>query len=567
MVMTKRVRVSFQALVCFCFFQTAVPAKTVYVGVGGNDAAAGTIANPWKSLEYAFRNAASGDTVRMGPGQFRLAGSLRIPAGVSLLGNGRSDAVRTAVSAAWSNAAEPMEFSSRGFILIAESVANQVIGDFSLEGAGRSVNGGLYIRGARNVEVRNLDILDFRFTGAWIMDGTDLDIHDLYIKDSGYEDNNYSTGNLCFAGLTDSRIRGIRIHAWAPLSGYGIKAMGSPNNLTRVKIHDCHVDLKSEAAWAGGKASNISIELWETLPSECEIYSNWVNQSISLVTSKPLSGPAIRLHHNRLDIIKGYGVELATSHTEVDHNHITGAYAGFAEWGDIESLEKLSVHHNLLDGISRVGLQFVVPVTDLRVFNNTAVFGPDIVGNAADWMQHAFLYKYRDKSGDRNWDVYNNIVVFPESTKVKLFVASAGQIPGNASFRNNAYKNMEITAGWALSANLAGDPGLQLAGAKPYPFFAPAGATARIVDAGLRDGLPEGTWKGSGPDIGAVEWDPAATGLPNRNPRVGRIGKRANETEVLYTADGRVFEALHVNPSQHPLRAIQTKVPAPERKP
>lgn len=544
------VRGSFNALACLCFLQTALHAKTLHIGVGGSDAAMGTVSNPWKTLEHAFRNAASGDTVRMGAGEFRLAGSLRIPAGVSLLGNGRSGPGKTAIAAAWSNAAEPLEFSSRGYILVAESVANQVIGDFTLEGAGRTVNGGLFMRGARNVEVRNLDILDFRFTGAWIMDGSNLDVHDLYIRDSSFENDNMCGGNFCFAGLTDSRIRGIRIKAWAPLSGYGMKAMGSPNHLTRVKIHDCHVDLKSEAAWAGGKASNISIELYQTAPSECEIYNNWVNQSISLVTQGTRPGPSIRLHHNRIEIIKGYGVELATSNMEVDHNHISGAYAGFAEWGDIGTLEKVSVHHNLLDGISRVGLQVLVPMTDLRVFNNTAVFGPDIAGNAAGWMPHAFLFKYGNKTGDRNWDVYNNIVVFPDSAKGKLLVASAGQIPASSRFRNNACKNMEITAGWASSANLAGDPGLQLSGAKPYPFFAPTGQTARIVDAGIRDGLPDGTWKGAGPDIGASEWDPETSGLRAWNPRVGRIGKRADESGVSFTADGRVLKALAVSPSK-----------------
>lgn len=470
--------------------------STYYVSVTGDDTKGdGSKSKPWKTLVNACKKvvAGKGYTIQMGEGTFVQSEICNVPLGVNILGAGpKKTFLQTS----------PVYKNSYFFRLYSQikykdgikviSPGNQTLSGFKMDGSKRKISGGINIFGRDNVTVTNVALKDFGYTGI-VADRSDrFKVSQSTFTNCSGGNDSYCTGNVMVGDTEGSEISNVTIRED---TGYGIKAMSSksPDNIKGLKIHDCDIQVAETGKWAGGKAPSFTIELWDCLLENCEIYNNILNNNVSLVGySKKDGTQTIKLDHNNIKPL-GYAVELDYSDMEVCNNYIDGGAWPFACWNTGSHHNNVTIHHNVISNYSNELIRYVEGCDNLKILNNTI------------YIKESFwpVIKFYGGSGD-NIQVKNNIIYnLDKPTGAELIAKDYDSIKMTGIVVENNFL-FNVTPGRLdviYKNNFTGDPKLNFKGTVPGTFFRPQKGSP-VIDAGVDLGYP---YSGKAPDIGAYE--------------------------------------------------------------
>lgn len=497
-----------QELVAGSIYQTG---STYYVSTSGNDANNGTSGSPWRTLKNAVSKvpAGAGNTIKLAAGTYVESSYILVPVGVNIQGAGKDQTIIKAASNLYYNPTSPA-YATEKFLIGLNSgsytAGRQVLRDFTIDGDGKKLHGGIYIHYRNNVNVENVKIQYTNFTGMWLWDMKDAVINGVQTINCSWASSGWQSGAINVGNLERVEMTKLDINEGV---GYGIKAIGPSgfNNFKQFSIHDSRVSVHPVGTWNGGSAPNIAIELWQSSLVACQIYNNYIDNTLSLVNS---NGPAatgvqsVRVYNNTFDMETrskgtGYAIELSIHDAEIDHNYIIKGQQGIANWDN--AMKNWNIHHNIFYGIQgtypgecvrsqRSGLH------NVKFYNNTIEFMGNKTANV--------IGVYGGTSS--NVDVKNNLII-NSNTSYNWYTNQIVHYENGASISglqvtSNLLNNLPLGSllGSILN-NLLVDPKIQKSGVRPTPYYVPA-SSSPLIDGGVNVGLP---FSGSKPDIGAFE--------------------------------------------------------------
>ena len=491
-------------------------ANIYYVSISGNDSGDGSQGNPWRTLRAAVSKvpAAQGHTIRLSAGTFVESGSFNVPPGINIEGAGIDQTIIKAAGSFHFNPGDPgfaldkflMTLNSAGF-----SEGNQTLKDFTIDGEGKRLHGGIYVKNRNRISIENVKVKETNFCGIWIWDVKNSTLRQITLINCSWGSAGWASGALQLAHLESVEISGLNIDE---NTGYGIKALSSGGNkITRMKLHDSRISVNPVGKWNNGSAPNIAFELWEVYLTDCEIYNTYLDNHLSLVNvqTPPTGGRSIRVHHNVFDLLEragghGYAIELSINDAEIDNNWIKGGSYGIAHWSPAYC-SNWSIHHNTFHSLSSgypgdIVRAQVSGLHNVKFYNNTV----ELMGTAT--INVVGLHA----GSSSNIDLKNNLVInsntsyawFPNQL---VFLEKNASVSG-LSVGNNLLDKMPLgSVAGTYTNNLQLNCKITQSGARPDPYYLPLGGSP-LVDAGVNVGFP---FQGSAPDIGAHEFKSAQT--------------------------------------------------------
>jgi gliding motility-associated-like protein len=485
---------------------------TIYhVTLSGNDNTGdGSLGNPWRSLRAAVSKvpAGQGHTIKLSGGTFVEGGSFNVPIGVNIEGSGVDQTIIKAASSFYFNPTSP-GFALDKFLMTLNSSSfsngNQSLKNFTLDGDGKKLHGGIYVKNRGNVTIEGIKVQSTNFCGIWVWDVKNSILRNVTIINCSWGSAGWAAGALQLANLESVELVGLNIDENA---GYGIKALGSGGNkITKMKVHDSRISVTPAGKWNNGSAPNISFELWDVLLTDCEIYDNYMDNHLSLVNvqTNPTGGRSVRVHHNVFDLKSragghGYGMELTINDAEIDHNWFNGGSYGIAHWAPT-ICSNWSIHHNTFNGLNSgwpgtVLRAQVSGLHNVRFFNNTVELSGTTTINV--------IGLHGGKSD--NVQIKNNLFIDSNTSysfwpNPLIFMENGASLSG-LQVTHNLFQKMPIgNISGTYANNLTVDPQITRSGARPTPYYAPKNGSP-LIDAGTNVGFP---FQGSAPDIGAHE--------------------------------------------------------------
>lgn len=151
------------------------------------------------------------------------------------------------------------------------------------------------------------------------------------------------------------------------------------------------------------------------------------------------------------------------------------------------------IHHNVVENVDRNFVWMNEGLAEnIHVYHNTV-----FCAEAGDRAGHLLdAYTAERLSG---WVFQNNIAVAAPSRPRQVHPMKRG-VPTKMTVTHNLFVNFKEVPEGNLEAE---SPGPRCDGAKPVPFFLPAGASSPVVDRGVDVGFP---FRGKAPDLGAFEY-------------------------------------------------------------
>lgn len=518
-------------------------AATYYVSLAGNDATGdGSSGKPWRTLRYAVTRvpANQGHVIKLAGGTYVEAGLVEVPLGVSIEGAGKDVTILKAASGFYYYPATPA-FAVDKFLISLSAGSpqngNQSLKGFTVDGDGKKLHGGIYVRNRNFVLIDGVKVTNTNFSGIWLWDVKDTRLTNSNLLNCAWGSSAWVSGALDLGNAERLEIDNCVIDEG---KGYGIKLLGpGVGTFNKLKIHDCTVTVNPVGLWNNGSAPNISIELMNAYMTDCEIYNCYVDNHISLANNETILSNGVktmRVHHNTIDMAKraggrGYGIELSIHDCEVDNNYfIKGSY-GIAHWG--KQKKNWNIHHNVFYWIESGGYPGDVlrsqqsGLNNVKFYNNTI----EMVGTRTTNL----IGIYGGTSA--NVEIKNNLVINNNTAYSyypnKFIHLEAGLSIANLQVANNLLDRlaMSTTAG-QYSGNLTGDPQISKSGARPFPYYTPLSGS-RLIDGGINVGL---TYTGLRPDIGASESSGTGTTPGNNNPTVSITSPANNATVAQGTS-------------------------------
>lgn len=503
----RRIIILLLFIVCFQFSFAA----TYYVSTSGNDGNDGSQGSPWRTLRYAVTRVAAnqGHTINIAAGTYVESGPFTVPTGVSVNGAGIDRTIIKSASSFFFNPAFP-GFATDKFLMNLNSGnasnGNQSLRNFTLDGDGKKLHGGIYVYNRSNVLIEDVKVQYTNFVGIWLWDVSDSALKGVVLRDCSWGSTGWAAGALALGSINRVDIDRLDVNE---STGYGVKALGpgGHNKIFNLVIHDSRVSVNPAGKWNDGKAPNITIELFSVHLQDCEIYNTYIDNHVSLVnTTLPSQGRrSIRMHHNVFDLVTrsgggGYGLELSVNDAEIDHNYFFKGKYGIVNWDN--AVGNWEIHHNVFYGIHNY-----YPGETLRSqrsgFHNVKFYNNTIEMEGTETSSVMSCYG----GASNNIDIKNNLIVnsntgytwFPN----KLIHLENGASVSGLQVGNNLLHKLPIgsIAGQYVS-NLLVDPLINKTGARPTPYYQPTAASPAI-DKGVNVGLP---YLGSAPDIGAYEY-------------------------------------------------------------
>jgi uncharacterized protein YjdB len=497
-------------LVCF----NSIMAADYYVSTSGNDASGnGSQGSPWRTLRFACTKVAAnqGHTIRLSGGTY-VERQVNVPPGVNVIGAGRDVTIIKSDPSFYYNPASP-GFSMDKLLINLSSgsmtAGNQSIKDFTLDGDGKKLHGGIYVKNRSKVTIQGIKIQYTNFTGLWLWDVNDSRVTDIQIKNSAWGSSSWCSGALAISNLLRVEIDHVSVDEGV---GYGIKALGTNGPLHYVKFHDNNISVAPTGVWAGGSAPNIAFELWNVDLKGCEFYNNYTDNTVSLVMDQsqwayPKGTSTIHVYNNVMDMEKraggaGYALEVSVHDIEIDHNYIHKGKYGIVNWDTHgNKMSNWNIHHNTFYGIVNYYPGDIVRAQNsgfhnVKFYNNTVEFTGTTTTN--------LFASYGGSS--ENVEIKNNLIINSAtaySWYPNRLVYLEKATLSNLQVVNNFLVNQAVGTVPGTYANniLTGDPKLTKSGNRPSPYYVP-GAGSPLIDAGLSVGL---SFSGSKPDIGAYE--------------------------------------------------------------
>lgn len=519
--------------------QSQSSANTYFISVAGNDSGDGSVTKPFKTLKYAVSKvpANQGYVLQLYEGTFVESGLIEVPLGVSIVGAGIDKTTLKAASSFHHNPASPGYSLDKFLIRLNGSTTsngNQTLSGFTIDGDGKKLHGGIYVRNRNNITIDQVKIKFTNFTGIWLWDVKDTKLKNSIIINSSWGNTGYCSGALNVGNLERVEIDNLIVDE---STGYGIKAIGPSgnNNIIGLKIHDSRISVHPHGLWNGGSAPNIAIELWQVNLVGSEIYNTYVDNTISLVNSNatPSTGvQTIRVHHNTIDMETrangaGYGIELTVHDAEIDHNYFIKGTNGIANWD--HAMKNWSIHHNTF-----YALQGTYPGEIVRSqkngLNNVKLYNNTIEFTGTKTMNVVGLYG----GSSSNVDIKNNLIInsntgysyYPN----KLIHMENGATVGSLSVKNNLFSGLPTSSvSGTYQNNLSVDPQITKSGNRPDAYYMPK-AGSPLINAGQNVGYP---FTGASPDIGAFEY--TSTASSNSLPQISITSPANNTTLAIGT--------------------------------
>ena len=497
-----------------------------YVSTTGNDANNGTSSSPWRTLKYAVSRVAanSGATIKLAAGTYVENGRIDLPPGVNIEGAGREQTILKAASSLYYNPTNP-QYAADKFLINLNSASfttgRQVLKNFTIDGDGKRLHGGIYVRYRNNVNIENVKIQYTNFTAIWLWDTKDSALSYVWTLNCSWASSGWQSGAINIGNLERVEFANLDVNEGI---GYGVKAIGPSgynNSFKQFIVRDSRFSVHPQGTWNGGSAPNIAFEMILSTFSGCQIYNSYFDNTLSLVNP---NGPAatgttgLRIYNNTFDLDtrahgQGYGIELSIHDVEIDHNYFFKGTQAIANWDN--PVRNWNIHHNIFYGIQsgypadilrsqRSGLQ------NVKFYNNTIELTNNKTVN--------IVGVYGGTSN--NVDIKNNLII-NSCTSYSYYPSQLVRQEGGAGINglqvgSNLLKNM-TTGGIVgnLLNNLLGiDPKIACSGVRPTPYYIPSSGSP-LIDGGVNVGLP---FAGSRPDIGAYETGLSAPTPPASNP-------------------------------------------------
>ncbi len=494
-----------------CAGTTYQTGATYFVSTTGSDANNGSSGSPWRTLRYAVSRvgANAGHTIKLAAGTYVESGLIEVPLGVSIEGAGKDQTILKAASSFHYYPTSPAYATDKFLISLnagGYSAGRQVLKNFTIDGDGKKLHGGIYIHYRTNVNLENVKVQYTNFTGIWLWDMKDSGLKGVSTLNCSWASSGWQSGAINVGNLERVEFDQVNVNESV---GYGIKAIGPNgfNNFRQFVIHDSRVSVHPVGTWNGGSAPNIAIELWQSQLVACQIYNTYVDNTISLVNS---NGPAatgvqsIRVYNNTFDMETrsngtGYGLELSIHDAEIDHNYFLKGQQGIANWDN--AFSNWNIHHNIFYGIQGTYPGEIVRsqrsgLHNVKLYNNTIEFTGTRTANVVG--------VYGGTSN--NVDIKNNLIINSNTSYSyypnKLVHQEGGAVINNLQVGTNLLQNLSL--GGLLGSiinNLLVDPRISKSGVRPTPYYVPSSGSP-LIDGGVNVGLP---FAGSKPDIGAFE--------------------------------------------------------------
>jgi len=514
-------RLVFTLLLVVCF--QSIFATDYYVSTSGSDASGnGSQASPWRSLRVACTKVAAnqGHTIRVSAGTF-LETQIAVPTGVNIIGAGKDQTILKADPSFYYNPASP-GYATNKYLLFLNSNSlsngNQSLKDFTVDGDGKKLHGGIWVKFRTNVLIQRVKIQYTNFNGIWLWDVKDSRLTEVDLKNCSWGSSAWASGALNLATLERVEVDHITIDESV---GYGIKAIGSTNGqMHYLKVHDSRISVNPFGQWttsSGASAPNIAFELWNVDMVGCELYNNYIDNILSLVMDAPQwdypkGSSAIRVYNNTFDMEtraagNGYSIELTMHDAEIDHNYFLKGKHGIANWDSkSHKMSNWNIHHNTFYGLTDSYPADILRVqsaglNNVKFSNNTVEF----IGTKT--CNLIALYG----GASANVELKNNLVINSNTAYnhyPNKFIHLENGTMSNLQVSNNFLVNQPIgSVPGTYSGNITtGDPKIAKTGSRPAPYYVPQ-AGSPLIDAGLNLGL---AFTGTKPDIGAYESTGAA---------------------------------------------------------
>jgi hypothetical protein len=497
-----------QEVVSGSIYQTG---NTYYVSTTGNDAGTGTSTSPWRTLKYAITKVAAGagHTIKLAAGTYIESGLIEVPLGVNIEGAGIDNTILKSAPTFYYYPTSP-EYATDKFLISLNAgsmtAGNQVLKNFTIDGDQKKLHGGIYVHFRSNVNVESVKIQYTAFTGMWLWDVKDAYIKGVKTINCSWASSGWQAGAINLGNLERVEMDQLDINEGV---GYGVKAIGPSgyNNFKNFSIHDSKVSVAPQGTWNGGSAPNIAIELWQSSLVGCQIYNNYIDNTLSLVNS---NGPAatgiqsVRVYNNNFDMATrsagtGYAIELSIHDAEIDHNFINQGQQGIANWDN--PMKNWTIHHNIFYGIQGTYPGEAVRsqwsgLHSVKFYNNTIEFTGTKTSN---------VFGLYGGSSD-NLDIKNNLIINSNTSynyyPNQFIHQENGATISTIQVGSNLLSNLSLGSliGTILN-NLSGDPKISKTGVRPTPYYIPSTGSP-LIDAGVNVGY---TYSGSKPDIGAYE--------------------------------------------------------------
>ena len=506
--------------VILCFYMSATAfAANYYVDPAGNDGGEGSKANPWASLSHACAMVnTAGDRIYVNPGTYNDYAQCVLARGVSIVGAGADQVMINTGETPYILAGNPVPVQDGG---------NDISG-LSIDGGDQS---GIAIlsRGRSNQTIHHCVFSNFSGQGiavygkygwndgdgefwrddctsstgetcSWGFNNLDFSVEPSESDWAAGVDIHDNTFNDC--KLTPNVLSGALIHGntFNNDGTYGAKRSCIGN--TSYWFKSCEIfdnELKSgDQGW-----SVIAIEMWE-IKDNSKFYNNTTDSWFSLRGSAHgLSGGHdlnYQVFDNRFEA--GYtpttpapAIEVMSDiqGVEIYRNLITG-YAwedGIAVWGadsganksSEDRLSNITIRNNVFFDISNPASLGGIHLNANQ--NNTAIENVRIINNIFDSNRQAINM---GRAGGRvgNVEIKNNIFMNQFDKAIVTNGASFGPVKADTNIDYNNSQWLVDNAGSIEQNNTINtDPGLQMSGERPYPYYLPSGSNSSAADAGI----------------------------------------------------------------------------------
>lgn len=441
----------------------SLSADVFYVNLRGEDSPERDGRKPdsaWRSLAHACSRVPEGEhVIQLGQGVFEATQTAHLKSGWTVRGVGRKKQRFTEIRARrdWALSEAPCEGDvDNEFLLVGKKVRGVTILDLILSSdPEHRITGGLRLKGARDVAIRNVGVREFRWTGLELDHCASVEVSGCRIENASTEKCRFHNGLIKTRWLKHSEIHHNEIVSDVG-GGYGYKGGGHEG----VRIHHNYIDVVGGFSIESAHENEYGVEIDHNHATRCIsipkggqgadpkdrgfAYSFWIHDNY-LTDSYTVEGPRnhLRLSHNYIHIQKPNG-RVYTHHGGKNHGPI---------W----------IHHNVVENVDR-GFVWMNRglAQNIHVHHNT-VFLAD-AGDRSGSVFGAY-------SGERldGWVVHNNIFVAAWSRPRKLFPTSRG-VPEKIEATHNICVNLtDVPPGNFVDRW----PELKREGAKPWPFYAP----------------------------------------------------------------------------------------------
>lgn len=520
--------------------QAAAASNIFYISTTGNNAAAGTLVAPWRTLAYACATATTpGSIIHVLPGNYTESAPAILSVGVSIEGEG----LTSHITYTYVGTCIQLVSNTDG------TNGNQHISGLWIDGSNRTALTGIYVLARSNVKIYNVTVEKFLYNGIMFHGAsnggqptvymTGCEMYNCILKDNSKRiPNTFAKGSLSCTGY-----RGILIHDNIfDQTGYPPGTCGNTFSATADGYSEGFkfYNNKSYRLPYEGSSSDdgwgFHLEMWNSQGGQ-EVYNNefygglqgidWAGEEHGPGILPGIYGYAAYVHDNlfQLDVqhdtrpvaptsVIGVNIEGNVDGIIVANNHFKN-YPYPVQVTLINTttyIKNITIRNNLFEntGYSADAYTFDIglltseelidvshqkDLTGVKIYNNT--FKSPLADAAI------FIGNNNNPSNINNVEIINNIVWGSNYAWLRFSAPGTNStyvVRNNLLYQNANNNTYELANGaslptpWTYTNNIIGNPLLD------GTFHLQGGSPA--INAGIDVGLP---FNGVAPDIGAFE--------------------------------------------------------------